>query len=139
VHQWAVHTVGGVISASGPLMLIVPENDALHRRGQGGAAGHRSTASWSESRLALFDVQSAHHAGARRDGEPRIGRHDQDVKTATVYYLVRVSMSADEIAKLGNVKRVPGMPVEVFIQTDQRTVLSYFVKPLRDQIAKGVP
>lgn len=46
-------------------------------------------------------------------------------------------MSAEEVAKLGNVKLVPGMPVEVFIQADQRTLLSYFVKPLQDQIAKA--
>ncbi len=29
------------------------------------------------------------------------------------------------------------MPVEVFVQTGERTVLSTFVKPLRDQIAKA--
>ena len=41
--------------------------------------------------------------------------------------------AAAEVAKLG-VALVPGIPVEVFIATDKRTVLSYLVKPLADQV-----
>jgi HlyD family secretion protein len=39
-------------------------------------------------------------------------------------------MSASEIDRL---KLVPGMPVEAFIQTEERTMLSYLLKPLTDQ------
>jgi HlyD family secretion protein len=39
---------------------------------------------------------------------------------------------------LGAVKLVPGMPVEAFIKTGERTVVSYLVKPLRDQITRAV-
>ena len=35
--------------------------------------------------------------------------------------------------KLG-AKLVPGMPVEIMIGTEKRTVLSYLVRPLGDQI-----
>ena len=31
-----------------------------------------------------------------------------------------------------NLKLVPGMPVDAFLQTGERTALSYFLKPLRD-------
>ncbi|CAN7662286.1 transposase [Pararhizobium sp. LjRoot255] len=34
--------------------------------------------------------------------------------------------------------RHAGMPVEVFIQTGERTALSYLVKPLADQIARAM-
>jgi HlyD family secretion protein len=34
-------------------------------------------------------------------------------------------------------KIVAGMPVEAFLQTTPRTVMSYLVKPLQDQIAKA--
>jgi HlyD family secretion protein len=34
-------------------------------------------------------------------------------------------------------KLVAGMPVEAFIQTSPRTVMSYLVKPMRDQITKA--
>jgi len=35
---------------------------------------------------------------------------------------------------LGMVKLLPGMPVETFIATEERTVLSYLLKPLSDQV-----
>ena len=46
-------------------------------------------------------------------------------------------MTADEIGRLGDVKLTPGMPVEAFIQTGQRTMVSYLVKPLRDQLMRA--
>jgi HlyD family secretion protein len=41
------------------------------------------------------------------------------------------------VARLGEVKLVPGMPVEAFVQTGERTVLSYLVKPFYDQLARA--
>jgi HlyD family secretion protein len=61
----------------------------------------------------------------------------QDQRTGAFYYLVRIDISAQEVARLGGLKLIPGMPVDAFIQTDPRTILSYLVKPLRDQIAKA--
>ena len=47
------------------------------------------------------------------------------------------SMTASEIGRLGKVKLTPGMPVEAFIQTGERTLLSYLVKPLHDQLMRA--
>ena len=46
-------------------------------------------------------------------------------------------MAPEEVARLGAVTLVPGMPVEAFIQTGERTVISYLVKPLSDQIMRA--
>jgi HlyD family secretion protein len=46
-------------------------------------------------------------------------------------------MSAEEISRLGDQALVPGMPVEVFVKTGERRVLSYLVKPLSDQITRA--
>jgi HlyD family secretion protein len=32
---------------------------------------------------------------------------------------------------------IPGMPVEAFVQTGERTLLSYLIKPLRDQLMRA--
>ena len=42
-----------------------------------------------------------------------------------------------EIDRLGDVKLTPGMPVEAFIQTGDRTMFSYLVKPLHDQLMRS--
>jgi HlyD family secretion protein len=61
----------------------------------------------------------------------------QDTKTGTSFYTARISVAADELAKLGAVKLVPGMPVEAFIATGDRSVMSYLTRPLADQIARA--
>ena len=44
----------------------------------------------------------------------------------------------EEVARLGgNVKLIPGMPVEAFVQTGDRTMLSYLMKPLSDQLMRA--
>jgi hypothetical protein len=42
-----------------------------------------------------------------------------------------------EVARLGDVKLIPGMPVEAFVQTGDRTMLSYLIKPLNDQLMRA--
>ena len=59
-----------------------------------------------------------------------------DQRTGQTYYTIRIAMPAEEVAKLGEVKIVPGMPVEAFVQTGDRTMISYLVKPLHDQLMR---
>jgi HlyD family secretion protein len=59
-----------------------------------------------------------------------------DQRTGQTYYTIRIAMPAQEVAKLGDVKIVPGMPVEAFVQTGDRTMISYLVKPLHDQLMR---
>ncbi|MEZ0220399.1 MAG: HlyD family type I secretion periplasmic adaptor subunit, partial [Tardiphaga sp.] len=42
-----------------------------------------------------------------------------------------------QLARLGKLALVPGMPAEAFIQTGERTVLSFLIKPIGDQIARS--
>ena len=60
-----------------------------------------------------------------------------DQRTGQNYYTARIAVSTNELAKLGDVKLVPGMPVEAFIKTGDRRVISYLVKPLHDQITRA--
>ena len=48
----------------------------------------------------------------------------------------RVAVSETELARLKGLTVDPGMPVEAFIQTGTRTALSYFLKPLSDQVMR---
>ncbi len=62
----------------------------------------------------------------------------QDQKSRAAYYLVHIVTPVEEIARLEGLRLLPGMPVDAFIQTGSRTVLSYLVKPLCDQVAKAL-
>jgi HlyD family secretion protein len=61
----------------------------------------------------------------------------QDQKTGTYYYTVRIAVSESEVVRLGGINLIPGMPVEAFIQTTERKVASYLVRPLSDQITRA--
>ncbi|UGY08598.1 hypothetical protein [Phyllobacterium pellucidum] len=59
------------------------------------------------------------------------------IRSGQVYYLTDVIVPADELEKLGDGKLLPGMPVEVFVSTEERTALSFLAKPLADQFSRA--
>jgi HlyD family secretion protein len=61
----------------------------------------------------------------------------QDQRTGVGYYVARIALSPSEVERLGDVKLIPGMPVAAFIKTSERTMLSYLVRPLRDQMDRA--
>lgn len=137
VHQLATHTVGGVVSPGETIMLIVPDSDALA----------------IESRVQPSEIDQVHMSqpvvlrfpGLSQRTTPELTGTislvspdlTQDEKTGAPFYTIRVTLSAGEADKLGAVKLVPGMPVESFIQTPPRRVLSFLVQPLRDQLERA--
>jgi HlyD family secretion protein len=137
VHQLSVNTVGGVVANGETLMIIVPDGD----------------------RLVIEAKVSPQEIDQVRIGQPAVIRFSSlnqhttpeitsnvavvsadlivDQRTAQTYYTVRFGLGDEEIARLGNVKLVPGMPVEAYVQTTSRTMISYLVKPLTDQIERA--
>jgi HlyD family secretion protein len=57
-----------------------------------------------------------------------------DERKGDAYYSVRVRISDKELARLDGLLPLAGMPVEVFLKTSPRTVVSYFLRPLREQL-----
>ncbi|OLP51979.1 hypothetical protein BJF91_23565 [Allorhizobium taibaishanense] len=60
-----------------------------------------------------------------------------DEKTGNSFYKAKIRPDKDEIAKLGDIKVLPGMPVETFIQTAERSPFAYLTKPLAGYFAKA--
>jgi len=61
----------------------------------------------------------------------------REAQTGQSFYVARVQADEAALATLGQLKLVPGIPVEAFIETGQRTALSYLVKPFTDQLARA--
>lgn len=55
-----------------------------------------------------------------------------DEATQMPYYRAEIELKPGELAKLGDVILVPGMPVEAFIRTDERTPVQFLTKPFTD-------
>lgn len=55
-----------------------------------------------------------------------------DQATHAPYYRAEVVIPPEQLGKLGELELVPGMPVEVYIQTGERSPMSFLLKPLAD-------
>tara|TARA_A100001015_G_C14836642_1_gene650757 strand:+ start:622 stop:894 length:273 start_codon:yes stop_codon:yes gene_type:complete len=58
--------------------------------------------------------------------------HWLDEKTGISYYEAEVAPIEEQVAKLGDQALIPGMPVETYIRTAERSPLNYLTKPLTD-------
>jgi HlyD family secretion protein len=137
VFQSSVHTVGGVIAPGDQIMLIVPGADNLTVEAKIAPQDIDQARLGQKAvlRLTAFNQRTT----PELDGVVNQVAADitTDQRTGQSYYITRIAMPAEELARLGDIKLIPGMPVEVFIQTGEREVLSYLVKPLRDQLARA--
>jgi HlyD family secretion protein len=137
VHQLDVHTVGGVVSAGQQIMLVVPAADKLivEAKVQPQDIDQVRIGQKAVMRFVNFNSRTTPEI----NGQVSLVSADVtlDQRTGLSFYTVRIGISAEEMANLTEHKLIPGMPVEVFIQTTIRTVVSFFIRPFQDQIAKA--
>ncbi|HZP68717.1 MAG TPA: HlyD family type I secretion periplasmic adaptor subunit [Pseudolabrys sp.] len=123
-------TIGGVVEKGRPILEIVPVSDALI----------------IEAHVTPIDVKAVHE-GLRAQihftayssrSTPRIPGIVQSVsadrlfddKTHQPYYLVKVNVDREAMRRLApNVKLIPGMPADVLIITEHRTMFDYLFQP----------
>ena len=140
VHALAAHTEGGVIAAGSPIMQIVPEGERLLvdaqltpqdidkvRKGQAAyirfpAFNAKSTPRLEATVLTVSAAQITETQG------PTAGKS---------YFAAQITLNTGELAKLPKGHAlVPGMPAEVYIETESRSILSYLLKPLVDSMSR---
>jgi len=135
VHQLVVHTIGGVITPGELLMQIVPDLDeiVIEAHVQPKDIDQVHIGQKAIVRFPAFDRRTT----LELYGEVEHVSADltQPQNDRPPYFAIRVRMTAEELKKLGDNKLKPGMPAEAFIQTRERTPLSYLLQPLSDQIA----
>ncbi len=136
VHELAIHTVGGVVAPGDTVMSIVPEEDnkTIEVRLMPTDIDQVTIGQAAVLRFPAFNQRTTPEINGK------IARLAADVstdpKTGIAYYTARVSVTEEEVAKLGKVALVPGMPVESLIQTSERTALSYLAKPFADHLSR---
>jgi HlyD family secretion protein len=137
VHELAVHTIGGVIKAGDVVMEIVPDTGDLQ----------------VEARLSPKDIDQVkvgqstlvRLSALSQRTTPQLGgivsyvsadtTHDQQGNAS--YYTVRVTLPEEAHRRLAGLQLVSGMPAEIFVQTGSRTMMSYLLKPIADQLRRA--
>lgn len=133
-----VFAIQSVVQPGAPMMYVVPQDqpmviearidptnvDQIYR---GQEAGLRFTAFESSTTPELVGAVVDFSADAFTDEV-----------TGQTYYSVEVLPADGELEKLGDNTLIPGMPVEVFIKTSERSPLEYLTKPLTDYFTRAM-
>jgi len=137
VFQLSVHTVGGVVTPGETIMLIVPNDESLIVEAKINPQEIEQV-QLNQKTVLRFSAFNFATTPEIYGSVSRISADTTtDQRTGQTYYTIRISIAAEELSRLGRVKLVPGMPVECFIQTGERTALSYMLKPLQDQMMRA--
>ncbi|WP_413817731.1 MULTISPECIES: HlyD family type I secretion periplasmic adaptor subunit [Pseudomonas] len=133
-----VHTLGAVVSPGTALLDIVPANEELIIEAQ--------VSPMDIDRIALGKLADIRFSAFKSSTTPVIeGRLVQisadrliNKDTGTAYYLARVALTDKGRQTLGNLTLVPGMPVEVLVNTGARTLLQYLIQPASNVFARSL-
>ncbi len=144
VHDLKNTTIGGVVAPGEPLMYIVPKGPRF----------------FVEARISPADIDQVHigqkavlrfvafnqRITPQLEGEVVFRSADQSREQGGTggqaacqnhSFTVRIKIPDTQLRRLGHRKISVGMPVEVMIRTSERTVMSYLLKPLRDNFYKA--
>jgi HlyD family secretion protein len=138
IYQLNVHTEGGVVGAGETMMLIVPEGDdlVLQAMVSPNDIDQVTIGQSAKIRFPTFNARLTPEIfGTVQQIAADTSRMNEN---SPPFYAVRLVISAEELAKLGENKLKPGMMAEAFIQTDARSPLSYLMRPLVDQFTRAM-
>ena len=128
-----VFTEGGVIKPGQALMEIVPQGEPL-------LVEARVPVELADKVHAGLPVELMFSAFSqsttpRVAGEVTLVSADRQVdeRTDEPYYTLRAQVSDAGMAQLAGLQIRPGMPVEAFVRTGERSMLNYLFKPLLDR------
>ena len=137
VNELTVHTIGGVITPAEILVTIVPEDARLkvEVRLAPASIDQVSVGRTARLRFSAFNQRTTPELkGEVIHVSPATSR---DPATGETYYMGDIKVAPEELAKLGGETLLPGMPVEVYVTTEERTAISYLAKPVTDQFNRA--
>ena len=132
IYDSSVHALRSVVRPADPLMFIVPKDSPLviSSRIETIHVDQVFVGQEATLRFSTFDARTTPEI----DGT--VTKISADVFTDEVtgqsYYTAQLLPKKGELEKLGDLELLPGMPVESFIKTSDRTPLAYLTKPLMD-------
>lgn len=140
VHNLSIHTVGGVVSHASPIMEVIPEEDRLIIEARVSpndieqiVVGHTASV-----RFPAFNSRTTPVLNGKIIKRSAASIVDRNNPQMGPYFTVTVEVAASELANLGEGKKlIPGMQAEVYMETEQRTVMSYLVRPFTDAFERA--
>ena len=137
VHEMQVATLGGVVAPGGTILSVVPQGRGVdfELRVDPRAIDQVHPGQKAQVIFSAFDPRNT----PRLMGEVTTVSPDAvtDPKTGQNFFRITLEVPPGELARLGEVNLVPGMPVEAYLETADRTVMRYLMQPLTSQFTRA--
>jgi len=131
-----VFTDGGVIRPGEPILDIVPNDESLVVEARVNTADIEKLFIGQSSRVLL----SAFDLGETPEATGKIvdisADSFEDERTGTSYYIARVELDTEQTQEVAALDLLPGMPADLFVNTGERTALSYLTQPIQARLAR---
>ena len=137
IHEMQVFTVGGVVAPQATIVQVIPQSEGVEfeLRVDPKAVDQIFVGQKAKVSFPSFDMRTIPEIfGTLSEVPPSTVT---DPTTGQSYYRVGLSVPPEGLALLGNVDLIPGMPIEAFLETGERSVFSYLTKPLMDQLSRA--
>lgn len=137
IHEMQITTLGGVVAPGATILQIIPTDLGVTFpiRIDPASIDQIYVGQVAKLRFPAFNARTTPELiGEVVDISPT---SVLDEMTGFHYFRVMIAVEDAELARLGERELVPGMPVEAYAQTGERTVLSYLVKPLKEQLMQA--
>jgi HlyD family secretion protein len=136
VNELAVHSLNGVIAPKETLMSIVPESADLVVEAKLAPTDIDQALAGQPARLRFSSFNQRTTPEVAGTVETIGAAATLEQSTGQTYYLSTIAI-AGGLKQVAGKPIVPGMPVEVFLSTGDRSALSYLIKPFTDQMMKS--
>ncbi|MEM9760732.1 MAG: HlyD family efflux transporter periplasmic adaptor subunit, partial [Pseudomonadota bacterium] len=131
-----IFTDGAVVGPGEPIMEIVPTDEELivEARIETADIERLSIGQSTRVRLTAFDQADLPEASGRiyDISADRL----EDERTGQAYFIAKVKLDTDQPDAVRALELLPGMPADLFVNTGERTAISYLTQPLSDRIIR---
>lgn len=133
-----VYTENGVITPGSTLMEIVPNNSEMVIEAQVSPSDIDKVTKGlvSEIRFSSFKqakIPKMYGVVTHVSADRMI-----DSKSGQSYYQVHIDPTNESLRDIGKLRLIPGMPVEVMINTGERTLFQYLTAPISNSLSKSM-
>lgn len=128
----SIFTLGGVVSPGAKMMDIVPSGDALDIEGQ--LPVHLIDKVHTDLPVELIFSAFNQNQTPQVPGVVTHVSADRfaDERTGMPYYRMKAKVAPEGMKLISDLKVRPGMQVEIFVKTGERTMMNYILKPMSD-------
>lgn len=134
VHEMKVATIGGVVAPGATLLQVIPIADGFSYEVQVDPKGIDQVHQGQEADLVLSSFDPRTTPRLKATVATISPDAVTDAHTGHSYYRVELSVSPQELARIGDQHLMPGMPVTAYLATTRRSVLAYLLHPLTSQM-----